>query len=181
MVASKSVGGRPTKEVTEKKRRELNSRQRAYAVWCATPPLEREIQTQRELCEVLGVSKQMMWKWSKDPRVQEAIRFLTLQNAADPKKIQMVLDMIFTVAMERKDVRHAEVWLKASGVMSQYSRSSELLEVTDELAEESIADMSLDELTRVRDLALAERAEAAAIEMAKRSTAAPAGPSGGVV
>jgi transcriptional regulator with XRE-family HTH domain len=168
-VVQKNAGGRPTKEVVEKKRRELNSRQRAYVVWSATPPAEREIQTQRELCEVLGVSSQAVWQWSKDARVQEAVRFLTLQNAADPKKIQMILDMIFDVAMSKQDVRHAEVWLKASGVMGQFGRGSDLLDVSAELEQESIADMTLEELQRVRELALAERSEAAAIEMAKRS------------
>lgn len=164
--------GRPTKEASERKRRELNARQRAYVVWCATPPALREIQTQEELCEVLGVSRQRLWQWSKDPRIVEAIRFVTLQNAGSPEKVQAILDMVFERAMERKDVRYAEVWLKASGVMTQFGRSGDLLETVDELEQDSIADMSLEELQRVRDLALADRAEAAAIEIAKRAEVA---------
>lgn len=161
--------GRPSGQESERKRRELNARQRAYVVWCATPPALREIQTQEELAEVLGVSRQRLWQWSKDPRVVEAIRFVTLQNAGSPEKVQAILDMVFEQAMAKKDVRHAEVWLKASGVMTQFGRSGDLLEAVEELEQDSIADMSLEELERVRELALAERAEAAAIEIAKRS------------
>jgi hypothetical protein len=147
----------------------LNARQRAYVVWAATPPALREIKTQEELQEVLGVSRQAVWKWSKDPRVVEAIRFLTLQNAGSPDKVQTILDMVFEQAMEKRDVRYAEVWLKATGVSASRG-SGELLEVADELEGDAIADMSLEELERVRALALADRAEAAAVEIAKRSS-----------
>lgn len=166
-VAGKS--GRVSNEVVERKRRELNARQRAYVVWMATPPAEREIQTLVELCEVLGVTKQAVWKWSKDARVQEAIRFYTLQNASSPDRVQAMLNMVYDVAMEKRDVKYAEVWMRASGVMGQFGRSSDLLEVADEIVEDSISDLSLEELQRVRDLAVAERAEAAAIELARRS------------
>lgn len=166
-VAGKS--GRVSNEVVERKRRELNARQRAYVVWMATPPAEREIQTLVELCEVLGVTKQAVWKWSKDARVQEAIRFYTLQNASSPERVQAMLNMVYDVAMEKRDVKYAEVWMRASGVMGQFGRSSDLLEVADEIVEDSISDLSLEELQRVRDLAVAERAEAAAIELARRS------------
>jgi hypothetical protein len=161
--------GRPTSQEAAVKRRELNARQRAYVVWAATPPALREIKTQEELQEVLGVSRQAVWKWSKDPRVVEAIRFLTLQNAGSPDKVQTILDMVFEQAMEKRDVRYAEVWLKATGVSASRG-SGELLEVADELEGDAIADMSLEELERVRALALADRAEAAAVEIAKRSS-----------
>lgn len=166
MVAGKP--GRPTVEQSATKRRELNARQRAFVVWCATPPALREIQTQEELCEVLGVSRQRMWAWSKDPRVVEAIRFVTLQNAGSPEKVQAILDMVYRQAMDKGDVRYAEVWLKASGVMTQFGRSGDLLEVVDELEQDSIGELSLEELQRVRGLALEERSEAAAVEIARR-------------
>lgn len=168
VVADVKGRGRPTVEESQRKRRELNARQRAYVVWVATPPAEREIQTLVELCEVLGVTKQAVWKWSKDARVQEAVRFYTLQNASSPDRVQAMLNMVYDVAMEKRDVKYAEVWMRASGVMGQFGRSSDLLDVADEIVEDSIADLSLEELQRVRDLAVAERAEAAAIELAKR-------------
>lgn len=160
--------GRPTVEQSAAKRRELNARQRAYVVWCATPPSLREIQTRDELAEVLGVSRQRLWQWSKDPRVVEAIRFVTLQNAGSPEKVQAILDMVYSQAMEKGDVRYAEVWLKASGVMTQFGRSGDLLEVVEELEQDTISELSLEELQRVRSLALEERSEAAAVEIAKR-------------
>lgn len=162
-------GGRPTKEQAAAKKRELNARQRAYVVWAATPPAEREIKSAMELAEVLGVSHQAVYKWGKDPRVVEAIRFCTLQNAGSPDKIQAILDMVFEQAMARKDVRMAEVWMKGTGVMGSFGRSADILEIVDDLESEvTIADLTVDELQRIRDLAVAERAEAAAIELARR-------------
>lgn len=166
---AKNKGGRPTTDQSQRKQRELNARQRAYVIWKATPPAEREIRTERELQEILGVSQQAMYKWSRDPRVVEAIRFCTLQNAGSPDKVRQILDMVFQVALEKKDVRYAEIWMKGTGVMGQFGRSADILEVADELEEQSIADLSLQELERVRELALADRAEAAAIEIAKRT------------
>lgn len=162
-------GGRPTLQQQESKRRDLNARQRAYVIWQATPPAEREIRSLAELGEVLGVTPQAMYKWSRDPRVIEAIRFCTLQNASSPDRVRQILDMVFQQALEKKDVRFAEIWMKGTGVMGQFGRSPDILEVADELEQETIADLSLEELERVRELALAERAEAVAIEIAKRA------------
>lgn len=162
-------GGRPTKEQAASKRRELNARQRAYVVWASTPPAEREIKSVQELAEVLGVSFQQVYKWGKDPRVVEAIRFCTLQNAGSPDKIQAILDMVFQQAMERRDVRMAEVWMKGTGVMGSFGRSADILEIVEDIESEvTIADLSVDELQRIRDLAVAERAELAAVELARR-------------
>ena len=172
-VCMSALGGRPTKEVVERRKRDLNARQRAYVVWMATPPLEREIKSLTELQEILGVSQQAMWRWSKDPRVIEAIRFCTLQNTSSPDRVRAILDMVYEQAMLKNDVKYAEIWMKASGVMSQFGRSVDLLEIVDELEGETISDLSLDELQRVRDLAVAERAEAAAIEIARRTFDAP--------
>lgn len=162
--------GRPTRDVSERKKRDLNARQRAYVVWMATPPVEREIKTLGELQEVLGVSQQAMWKWSKDPRIIEAIRFCSLQNAGSPDRVRQILDMVFEQAMEKKDVRYAEIWMKGTGVMGQFGRSADVLEIVEDLEQDTISDLSVEELQRVRDLALAERAEAAAIEIARQRT-----------
>jgi len=121
------------------------------------------------LCEVLGVSTQAVWKWERDPRIIEAIRFCSLQNAGSPERVRQILDMVFQQAMEKKDVRYAEIWMKGTGVMGQFGRSADVLEVVEELEQDTIADLSLEELERVRELALAERAEAVAIEIAKRN------------
>lgn len=161
--------GRPTVQDSERRKRELNDRQRAYVVWAATPPAQRDIGSLDEFCEAVGVSRQAVWKWSKDPRVVEAIRFCTLQNAGSPEKIQAVLDMVYEQAMERRDVKMAEIWMRAAGVMGQFGRASDLLvEVADDLAADDISGLSLEELARVRDLALQDKADVVAVELANR-------------
>lgn len=162
-----SKGGRPTREQASLKRRDLNERQRAFVLWSATPVAEREFQTKREFAAALGVSEQVLWKWSKDPRVVEAVRFVTLQNASSPDKIRRVLDMVFEQAMEKKDVRMAEIWMKASGVMGQFGRAVDIGDIVEDLeADMSITALSDDELQRIRDLAIEADPVVAALDAA---------------
>lgn len=163
-------GGRPTVSQVSAKRRELNARQRAYVLWASTPPLEREFQSLVDLCAALGVSTQAAWKWSRDPRVIEAIRFCTLQNAGSPERVRNILDMVFEQAMEKKDVRYAEIWMKASGVMGQFGRAGDVLDIVEDLEQEEITDLSDEELARIRELALESRADGMAVELAKRES-----------
>jgi hypothetical protein len=166
--------GRPlgsNKAVTEQRVRELNARQRAFVLWSATPLVDREPKTLKELGEVLGVSGVAMWKWSKDPRVVEAIRFVSLQNAGDPIKVRAILDMVYEVALSKKDVRYAEVWMKATGVMSQFGRSADLLSQADDAEVDAFADYSLEELQALRSEALAANMEQVVIELAERKLA----------
>lgn len=160
--------GRPLKAETERKKRELNARQRAYVLWKATPESNREPKTQKELAEVLGVSETAVWKWSKDPRVTEAVRFVALQNAGDPVKVKQIVDMLFDVAISQKNPKVAEVWLKATGVFSQFGRTGDLLEIPDDAEADSFENYSLEELQRLRDEALAANLEQVTIELAQR-------------
>jgi transcriptional regulator with XRE-family HTH domain len=163
--------GRPPKADTERKRRDLNARQRAYVLWKATPEINREPKTQKELAEVLGVSENAIWKWSKDPRITEAIRFVALQNAGDPIKVKSIVDMLYDVAMAKRDPKVAEVWLKATGVFSQFGRTGDLLEIPDDAEADSFENYSLEELQRLRDEALAANLEQVTIELAQRKIA----------
>jgi transcriptional regulator with XRE-family HTH domain len=163
--------GRPPKAETERKKRELNARQRAYVLWKATPEINREPKTQKDLAEVLGVSEQAIWKWSKDPRVTEAIRFVALQNAGDPVKVRAIVDMLYDVAIGEKNPKVAEVWLKATGVFSQFGRTGDLLEIPDDAETDSFENYSLEELQRLRDEALAANLEQVTIELAQRKIA----------
>jgi transcriptional regulator with XRE-family HTH domain len=163
--------GRPLKAETERKKRELNARQRAYVLWKATPEINREPKTQKDLAEVLGVSEQAIWKWSKDPRVTEAIRFVALQNAGDPVKVRQIVDMLFDVAITQQNPKVAEVWLKATGVFSQFGRTGDLLEIPDDAEADSFENYSLEELQRLRDEALAANLEQVTIELAQRKIA----------
>ena len=163
--------GRPPKAETDRKRREINSRQRAYVLWKATPEATREPKTQKELCEVLGVSETAMWKWSKDPRIAEAIRFVALQNAGDPIKVKTIVDMLYDVAIAKSDPKVAEVWLKATGVFSQFGRTGDLLEIPDDAEADSFENYSLEELQRLKEEALAANLEQITIEVAQRKIA----------
>lgn len=163
--------GRPPKAETDRKRRELNARQRAYALWRATPEANREPKTQKELAEVLGVSETAVWKWSKDPRITEAVRFIALQNAGDPVKVKQIVDMLFDVAIAQQNPKVAEVWLKATGVFSQFGRTGDLLEIPDDAETDSFENYSLEELQRLREEALAANLEQVSIELAQRKIA----------
>jgi transcriptional regulator with XRE-family HTH domain len=163
--------GRPPKADTERKRRDLNARQRAYVLWKATPEVSREPKTQKELAEVLGVTDAAIWKWSKDPRIIEAIRFVALQNAGDPVKVRSIVDMLYDVAIAKSDPKVAEVWLKATGVFSQFGRTGDLLEIPDDAEADSFENYSLEELQRLRDEALAANLEQVTIELAQRKIA----------
>lgn len=160
--------GRPPAAETAARRRALNQKQRAYVLWEATPHETREPKTLVEFAEVVGVSRQMVWKWSKDPRVVEAIRFVTLQNAGDPLKVKSLLDMVYDVAMAKRDPKLAEVWLKAAGVFTQFGRTGDLLEIPDDAEVDTFANYSLEQLQELRDEALAANLEAVSIEIANR-------------
>ena len=166
--------GRPkgsTKAQATARRNELNARQRSFVLWSATHESYREPKTRTELAEILGVSPTMLWKWSKDPRIVEAIRFVALQNAGDPVKVRAIVDMLYDVALAKRDVRTAEVWLKATGVFSQFGRTGDLLEIPEDAEVDSFENYSLEELQRLRDEALAANLEQVTLELAQRKLA----------
>lgn len=163
--------GNITNAERARRARELNARQRAYVIWKATPELQRSPKTQKEFAEVIGVTEQAVWKWSKDPRIIEAIRFVTLQNVGEPKKVTDILDMMYEVAMAKKDPKVAEVWLKATGVYSQFGRTADFLELPEDAEGDSFEDYSLEELERLRAEALAQNLESVTIELASRKLA----------
>ena len=157
---------RPTKDEQAAKRRELSEKQMAFAIWKATPEHQKNPGTQDELCEVLGITRQTAWRWSKDPRVTEAVRFLVLQNAGSPDRVGQILDMLFEESIAQRSPKVAEVWLKATGFMTQFQRSSSLLEFVEE-AQGEFTEFSLDELMALRAQAEARGEEDLAISKAK--------------
>ena len=138
----------------------MTANMRAYAIWIATPEGLRQPATKREFAERIGISEVMIWKYSKDPRISEAIRFLVLQNAGSPENITQILNMIYEEALAKKSLPYAELWLKSTGVMAQFGKGgSDILDVTEEIQEESFANYSDEELERLRVLAVAQQAE----------------------
>lgn len=164
---------RPTNEQVVERKRKLSEQQMAYVLWAATPAGVRQPSSQAEFAEVVGVSRPTIWKWSKDPRLQEAVRFVILQHAGDPDHVTQILDMLFEEALAKRDLKYAEVWLRATGVMSVVQRATGVLDLAADLEEAGtgFADFSLEELQRLRDAKLAEALEDAAVIKARGQAA----------
>lgn len=149
---------RPTKDEQTRKQRELSDKQLAFAVWLATPPHLRQPATKDELALVLGSNRQTLWRWEKDPRVIDAARFVVLQNAGDPDRVVQVLDMLYDVALSKRDAKVAETWLKAVGVMQAHSqRDMALWDHVSEDALDSLSDEALLALKAAKELEIQER------------------------
>ena len=73
----------------------LKERQAAFAVWLAEPEDIRVPGTMQELAKMLGVTEVTLWRWSKRPDVQMAVRYLILQNMAHPARVSSILDMYY--------------------------------------------------------------------------------------
>jgi hypothetical protein len=160
----------------KKQDRHLSAAQMAYVLWAATPEGQRKPDTQAGLAEHLGVSYVTIWRWARDPRVTEAVRFVVIQNAGDPLRVGQILDMIHEVAMERRDLKYAETWLKATGVVNSWSRANTIMDLAAEISEDSLefTDFSDEELVRIRDLRAAQEMEDLAIKRAKSKTSGTA-------
>lgn len=78
----------------------LAERQAAFAVWLAEPEDFRVPSSMSEMAAVLGVSEVTVWRWSKRPDVQMAVRYLILQNMGSPDRIANILDMYYECAMD---------------------------------------------------------------------------------
>lgn len=161
--------GRPSNAEREAQARELNEKQLAFAVWFATPAPMREPQEMGDLADVLGVTRQSLWRWSKDPRILDAARYVVLQNAGDPGKVSQVLDVLHRDAVTNGDKKSAELWLKAVGVMAaQTNRDLALWDNVTEDALDSLSDEALAALKRQKE---AESFERAAIDRARELAA----------
>lgn len=152
-------------------KRALNDKQLAYAIWLATPSGARVPRELKDLAITLGVSRQLLWRWSKDPRIIEASRIVVLQNAGEPAKITQVLDMVHDIAMTRKDLKAAELWLKSVGAIASLRSNDTAL--WDEVTDKALDALSDDELDRRIAAKAAEEAEAAAMAVAALKVATP--------
>lgn len=161
---------RPTNESKAREARQMTDKQLAFAVWLAQPAALRDPKTQDELAEVIGVTRQSLWRWSKDPRVLDASRYVVLQNAGVPEKVTAVLDMIHDVAIENRDVKYAELWLKAVGVMA--AQTNRDLSLWDAVSDEALDSLSDEALQALRDAKAAELAERETLEAARVALAA---------
>lgn len=123
---------RPTLVEQQIKRREMSDKQRAYAIWLSTPDALRVPRLRTEMAAQLQVNTRTLYSWDNDPRIKDAARFMVLQNAGDPGNVTEILEMVREVAMNRHDLKAAELWLKSVGVVGSYARNQTLLEVADD-------------------------------------------------
>jgi len=163
--------GRPTNAERDARTRELNRNQLAFVVWYATPADLREPRSEQEFIEVIGVNQSTVWRWKKDPRIQDAIRFVVLQNAGDPLRVGQILDMLHEKALADKDREAAKVWLTATGVMGQFGRQNTVLDALDADPEVGFADFSTEQLIALREANEAAKAENRAVQAAKAALA----------
>jgi transcriptional regulator with XRE-family HTH domain len=95
---------------------EFDQRHRTFVEWLLTPPPSRSPRTQTELAEVLGVAKQTLSTWRADSRFKEELAKAQQGLAADPSKIQHLLDALYEKAMEG-DTKSADLWLRSTGAL----------------------------------------------------------------
>lgn len=162
--------GRPSEVVRAQQKRDLSDKQLGYVIWAATPVGVRVPETAAEFAEVMGVSRTTLWRWERDPKVLDAVRFVVVQNAGDPLRVTAMLNMVADVALERETavglkLKAAEVWLRATGVMSQSTRSNSILDVVE--SEAGFADFSDSQLEVLRSQAVANQAELDAVHRAR--------------
>lgn len=144
---------------TPAQRKELTEKQIAFVIWAAQPDGVRKPDTQEEFALALGIHPTTAWRWAKDPRVLDAVRFVTLQQAGDPKRVGQILDMLFNRALrdDQYSMKAAELWLKSVGVSNQFVRGNSILEALDE--DDEFSDFSTEELERIASEARAAGAE----------------------
>ena len=171
--------GRPTNQEREAKARALSDKQLAFAVWFATPAGLRDPKTLEDLASVLGATRQSLWRWSKDPRILDAARYVVLQNAGDPGKVTGILDMIHAKALHDKDVRYAELWLKAVGVMA--AQTNRDLSLWDAVSEDALDSLSDEALAALKAAKVAEEEERVRMDAARVALAAQPEAGAGVV
>lgn len=139
-------GGRPSKLSLQQAQKDLDERQLLYASWCATPDSFRVPRTRTEIAAEIGVKEVTLWRWSKEPKFQNAVRWLTLHHAGDPARISNVIDFIYQTVLDesgttRQRLEAAREYLKAVGVYQTWNTTPELLEVKD------VSEIQLDNLS----------------------------------
>lgn len=138
--------GRPSLASLRSAQRSLNEKQLQFVGWLATPEDYRKPASQAQLALELGVSGVTLWRWSKDPQVMQAVRWIILQNAGDPTNVSKMLDVIAEIAHDHEvpkalRLKAATDWLKAVGVHDTFKSENRLLKM------EQVEDLDLSELS----------------------------------
>jgi hypothetical protein len=137
--------------------RNMNDNQLRLAIWLSMPERDRRPRTKKELAKALGVGDMTLWRWSKDPNVVMATRWLTLNAAGDPRRVGNILDFMYDTALDQDlsvkvRLTAARDWLKAIGVHESWSFDNKLLKIQDveEIDLDALSDEELWDLYRER-------------------------------
>jgi len=142
----KQENGRPSKVSLQRAQKDLNERQLMYVAWQATPEKYRSPKTAKAFAAEMGVTEVTVWRWSKDPRVLEAVRWMVLHHAGDPARVSDVINFLSETALDeqakmRDRMEAAREYLKAVGVSYAFKSEPRLLKTVD------VDEIALDELS----------------------------------
>lgn len=143
----KLQAGRPSRVSLQNAQRDLTEKQVQYVVWAATPEKYRQPRDRVALGKVLGVSEVTMWRWSKNPKVIQATRWMVMHQAGDPERIGQILDILYQIANDAsqatgKRVEAAREFLAAVGVKQMWKNPT-----PDLLSVKEVDEIDLDALT----------------------------------
>lgn len=140
-------GGRPSTMSLQRAQKDLNERQLMFVAWQATPEKYRDPGSRAALAAQIGVSEMTLWRWSKDPKVLEAVRWMVLHHAGDPARISDVINFLSETALDtearlRDRMDAAREYLKAVGVYYAFKGDGPKL-----LKTQDVDDIDLSELS----------------------------------
>lgn len=142
--------GRPSTLSLQRAQKDLNDRQLLFVAWQATPEKYRSPGTKRELAAEIGVSEMTLWRWAKDPKVLDAVRWMVLHHAGDPARVSDVINFLSETALDdsqrlRDRMDAAREYLKAVGVQYAFKQEPKLLK-TVEVDEIDLSELSDEEI-----------------------------------
>ncbi len=144
------INGRPSKKSLQAAQRTLNDNQMRFAVWLSMPTDLRRPSSQKKLAAELGVAEMTLVRWSKDPNVIMACRWLQLQAAGDVQRVSNVLDFLYETTQDQtqwmKDrLAAAKQWMDAVGVGHAWKYDNPIM-TTKEVDEFDLDSLSDDQL-----------------------------------
>ena len=79
-----------------------------FLEWLCTHVADREISTQKELAEVLGVAPAMLTSWKKDADFLAAWEVMYRKSIGAPDRVKSIMDQLYDTATDRSDPRQVQ-------------------------------------------------------------------------
>jgi hypothetical protein len=113
---------------------EKRANMEAYVEWLLTPEGERRPSTKQEFADLLGVSRQTLFNYSRDPWLQREL-IQRGRAIARVERAQSVLDTLFAIATDVESPRAvsaAKTWLDWVNRTLEPSLDTDISEMSDE-------------------------------------------------